>query len=340
LLQSAADQNYAEAQIALGNAYIAGSGVTRDRKKAIQLFTKAASQGSPLGEVMLAIYEQDARKSIKLLTRAAKSGIPEAEVALGDRLVSGNGIKPDYHQAFGLFKSAASKGLIDGFFHLGLCYELGRGVDIDLAAARHHYVRAAECEHPGAQFHLGVLTLRNNRHAEALRWFEKSAARREPLAQQALGRCYFEGIGVQKDPKVSTEWYKKAADSGLAESQNHYGWALACGIGVDVDLVKSAAYFRKAADQGDANGLHNLAVCLEQGNGVERDMSLAAEYFRRSGDAGHPQGQFRFARCLELGLGVTVDLGRAADYYRRAQLHNVPGAEECYQRCSRAARGE
>ena len=48
----------------------------------------------------------------------------------------------------------------------------------------------------------------------------KSAAEQEcPEAQYKLGRCYFFGVGVERDENKAVEWYFKAAEQGNAEAQ-------------------------------------------------------------------------------------------------------------------------
>ena len=42
----------------------------------------------------------------------------------------------------------------------------------------------------------------------------KAAKQGDPDAQYCLGRCYKEGIGVEKNEDMAKEWWHKAADQG------------------------------------------------------------------------------------------------------------------------------
>ena len=46
------------------------------------------------------------------------------------------------------------------------------------------------------------------------------------MAQYALGSCYANGEGVEKDLTEAVIWYRKAADQGLAEAQFNLGFVI------------------------------------------------------------------------------------------------------------------
>ena len=52
--------------------------------------------------------------------------------------------------------------------------------------------------------------------AQARLWYEKAAAKEQPLAQTNLGVMYQIGQGVPQDSGKAREWYQKAADNGYA----------------------------------------------------------------------------------------------------------------------------
>jgi TPR repeat protein len=75
---------------------------------------------------------------------------------------------------------AADQELASAQYSLGLCYELGDGVDEDLGEAVRLYVLAAEQGHDGAQHN--------------------------------LGSCYERGIGVERNLEEAARYYALAAD--------------------------------------------------------------------------------------------------------------------------------
>lgn len=72
-------------------------------------------------------------------------------------------------------------------------------------------------------------------------------------AQHELAGLYFmEGI----------RWCRKSAEQGHAEAQNDLGFCYANGMGVTKNLAEASNWFRKAADQGHTQAYHNLAACV------------------------------------------------------------------------------
>ncbi len=46
-------------------------------------------------------------------------------------------------------------------------------------------------------------------------WYRKAAEQGHAAAQNNLGECYAEGVGVEKDPAQAVVWYRKAAEQGF-----------------------------------------------------------------------------------------------------------------------------
>lgn len=84
--------------------------------------------------------------------------------------------------AFENFKLAADQGYADGQFHLGVCYQHGRGIKIDGIHALKNYKLAADQGHVSAQFCVGV--------------------------------CYRDGIGIKKDVAVAFQFLNKLLIKG------------------------------------------------------------------------------------------------------------------------------
>ena len=95
----AAEQNFAVAQLALGELYIDGKGVTKNYKQALRWLKKAAIQG-----------------------------LSEAQDKLGILYSSGEGVELDYTKAFKWWMMAAKQGNVDVQSDIGIMYEYGNGV--------------------------------------------------------------------------------------------------------------------------------------------------------------------------------------------------------------------
>ncbi len=184
---------------------------------------------------------------------------------------------------------------------LGLCYNYGIGLSIDLVQASKWYREAADRYNVGAMILLadcyarGVGMAKNN--AEAVKWWSKaakqgraadekesdlfidawSAAKEggDPKSETFLGECYLSEKFVFQDSNESAKWYRKAADQGYAKAQYNLGIFYFEGIGVEENKAEAVKWYRKAADQGYADAQYHLASCYYGGNGVATNKAEA-----------------------------------------------------------------
>ena len=114
-------------------------------------------------------------------------------------------------------QKAAEQGDAKAAYQLGQCYEKGRGVKADYAAAVACYRQAAEAGHAEAQY--------------------------------ALAMCYAYGMSIAQDYDEATAWYRKAAEQGHAESQYAIAVNYQYGIGVEQDSAAARRWYQEAAAQ-------------------------------------------------------------------------------------------
>ena len=103
---------------------------------------------------------------------------------------------------------------------MGLCYDQGIGVNVDIETA--------------------------------IYWYEKAAKKGNAIGQTNLGACYWTKAenGMVKNYENAFYWYQKAADQGYAEAQCRLGSCYDQGKGVTQDKIKAKFWYKKAADQG------------------------------------------------------------------------------------------
>ena len=70
-------------------------------------------------------------------------------------------------------------------------------------------------------------------------------------AQYAVGFCYDEGKGFQKDKKEAFYWWLKAAKQGHAKAQVIVAASYYLGEGVDKDEKEALKWLTKAKEQGE-----------------------------------------------------------------------------------------
>lgn len=91
-------------------------------------------------------------------------------------------MEKDPQKAVSLYRAGYERNYSPAACALGLCYELGIGVERDFARAAALYQEAAE--------------------------------RRHPRSTALLANCYEQGRGVERNLRRAAELYRRAADSG------------------------------------------------------------------------------------------------------------------------------
>jgi uncharacterized protein len=121
----------------------------------------------------------------------------------------------DYAAAVTIWRPLAEKGDPEAEFDLGQAYRWGRGVPVNLAAAKTWYERAANQGQVDAQTTLGLLLFQNGDQAEGLKWLKEAAEQDEPRAQLVYGTALVNGDGVTQDPALGYAYVSRAAGQGL-----------------------------------------------------------------------------------------------------------------------------
>ena len=127
--------------------------------------------------------------------------------------------KSDYPAAVAIWRPLAEAGDTDAQFNLGQAYRLGRGVPLDLAAAKIWFERAARNGHLDAQTTLGLLTFQNGDKPAGLKWLKQAADQGEPRALLVYGTALYNGDGVTQDRVLGYAYVSRAAAQGLEPAQ-------------------------------------------------------------------------------------------------------------------------
>src|SRR5690348_10033178 len=128
--------------------------------------------------------------------------------------------RSDYAGAVTIWRPLAEKGDADAQFNPGQAYRLGRGVPINLAAAKTWFERAANQGHVDAQTTLGLLLVQNGDQAEGLRSLKKPADKGEPRAMLVYGTALVNGDSVTQDPALGYAYVSRAASQGLEPAKD------------------------------------------------------------------------------------------------------------------------
>ena len=153
---------------------------------------------------------------------------------------------------------------------------------------------------------------------EAAKWFRKSAVQGFAEAEDGLGVCCRDGIGIPKELAEAVKWFRRAADQGYVDAQANLGACYFDGVGVPKNFVEAAKWSRMAAEQGDAVAQQNLATCYVFGHGVTKDAVGAVRWYRKAADQGLALAQYQLGVCYGQGAGVTQNAVEAVNWYRKA----------------------
>jgi cell division septation protein DedD len=128
--------------------------------------------------------------------------------------------RADYPAAVTIWRPLAGAGDADAQFNLGQAYRLGRGVPLDLAAAKLWFERAARSGHLDAQTTLGLLVFQNGDRVQGLKWLKQAADQGEPRALLVVGTALYNGDGVPQDRVLGYAYVSRAAAQGLEPARD------------------------------------------------------------------------------------------------------------------------
>ncbi len=203
-------------------------------------------------------------------------------------------------------------------FVLGLAYEYGEGVDLDLAQAAH--------------------------------WYELSAQQGFPPAETNLGLLFYEGRGREQSFEEAATWFERAAESGFAAAQTNLGVMHLLGQSMPRDTERARALFELAAEQGDesardlldrlpsqgADGLLQLVEAAEDhrrstkqgaGQAQPRGDQLALTWLERAAREGSVEAQVALGLLLRYGIGTEQDSAAALVWLTLAAEQNSAAAQ-------------
>ena len=130
-------------------------------------------------------------------------------------------------KSFEYFKESAEQGYAPAQYNLGVYYQYGTGIKIDLN--------------------------------KAFIWYKKSAEQGYPSAQNNLGVAYQFGTGIKIDLNKAFIWYKKSAEQGDTRGLINLGLCYQYGTGTKIDLEKAKKYYQKAlSSSNDENEKNNI----------------------------------------------------------------------------------
>ena len=253
----------------------------------------------------------DPIKSAQWIARAAQQGHPGAETLLAYYYEQGHGVPKDYGQMLLWLRKALAQNYPDAMFHMGRLYTTGKGVPRDPDAGRQWFRKAADAGSTDA-----IVALREDKeyeltspardafnrayeayqakdYARAAALYRQAADAGNPGAMSTLGTLYRTGLGVAKNPQTAMQLYRQAAAKGWARADAQIGFAYEFGEAVAQDWTEAAKWCAQGARQYEQLGLYCLGRDYQFGIGVPQDRERAIRYFDLA-DAQGRDGQSKF----------------------------------------------
>ena len=242
-------------------------------------------------------------------------------------VAEGRGEATDTAPLRAFLEKSAQAGYADAAYELGNGLIDGRFGKPERATGLHWLERAAELDHPLAQYQLAWQGLAAEKRVQ---WLERAARLGYTPAEFYLGMAYAYGDGVAADDKAAVDWYRQAAEKGYVEAQSSLAWRYFQGVTLPQDETLGIAWSRKAAEQGNELSMKNLAArLLVRPDGASRDEALA--WMKRLAEAGHSQyqnylGNVYSGQFPEFGTRL-LNYGEALSWWRKAAAQGNGAAE-------------
>lgn len=282
--------------------------------------------GVPKDSLMVLKLSQYA---VRLCKKQAKKGDSDAQLNMGRALIQLRN-KEDSISALKWTLKSARQGNLYAMYNLGMWYREGIAVDKDMETSINWLQKAAIGGLGIAQQYLGNLyeyggAPLNKDMGKAFYWYSKAAGQGLLLAKLDQVVFYHDGIGVEKNLKLSYELMKEAVDhyfnsptyfhgislrSYIAETQRIpaaclcIGEGYANGIGFEQDFVRAAEYYTKGAELGNAESMNSLANLYKEGNGVIKSPSKAIELYKRAAALGNDYAMTNLAVEYDSGENI------------------------------------
>lgn len=270
--------------------------------------------------------------------------------------ITGKKVPRDPVTAAILFKQVADAGYPNGMFGLAELMYRGEGIAKDEERAFRYYESAAVTGHPASLFRLGTIMAIEGPHFDLERsreYFEKCVSLGLTMADVALGDLYFDGRGVEPDPKKALEHYLTAANGGDPLGMMRCGYMYEFGFGTEIDEKTSCYFYTKAAaeqipeamikvaqlaydgkipggkeesirwysrcaEMGYVSAMVNLGTIYYEGDGVQVDFEKAFSLYSAAAEAGDADAMFMVGRMYTSGMGVEADPAKGFEAFNKA----------------------
>lgn len=232
------------------------------------------------------VDEKDYRKkALELYKKAAQAGSTLAHKTLASIYAEGIGTITDHVKARKHLLTAAKQGAKDCQLEIGLTFLFGKNVKQDFTKARRWLQTAQDNQQLAATFYLAYLDTMGAApiisEGETILRLQKLALAGNSNAMFALGVAELVGYGFTSIDAVSAfKWIKRAADAGVPAAQMLYGKDVLNGIHFEANTDMGLSYLNASSQQGFEAATLEIARYKvqdsERGNEYSEGMEMLA----------------------------------------------------------------
>jgi TPR repeat protein len=148
----------------------------------------------------------------------------------------------------------------------------------------------------------------------------------------SCGRCYHDGLGVERDHARAVSLFREAAAKGDAPAMGNLGLSYSFGQGIPRDEALAVSWWENAAALGEANAQYHLGVAIMYGtHGTQKNTARGLELLNASATQGHTEpvaeAQFAADMCKIEGSNVMpVDIQGDKELVRASAAQGHPEA--------------
>jgi TPR repeat protein len=299
-LIQAAKNDFIDAQRFLGECFGSGEcNIKKNDGESFKWYMKAAKQNDAWSQFQIGGFYESGKGTEKNLLKAfhwySKSNTTLAIYKTGTFLQEGIGVKKNSYQAyqtlklnqesdhipslvslailcdelgkleksFSLFEKSSALGDSFSAYQLAICYEYGKGVDLDELKAFELYLSLEKLNYPASFYKLGTF--------------------------------YEDGIAVNVDDEIAFNYYLNGSTLNHIDSIKKVALFYEIGIHVKENKNEAFKYYLRAAKLGDLDskyfvGLHYKSM---------KNLKDAFSWFQSAGTRGHAESQYHCGMILK-----------------------------------------
>lgn len=345
LLSQSANLGYVQALNDLGDLYFNGELAPKHMGKAYEYFLKASQNGSGYGSYSCGFIlmkgssdiPRDIEKGLSMFRLAVEQNYKAATRDLARYYYSleteeDNRKALDYYLQYIEYNPKDT----DTLLHIGLIYESGLGVPLNIDLARRYYERAAEQDETGMAYNFLGGTYMNDEETEsnerkAVHYFQKAIELGNTNAMFRISYYLHNGKGgLQVDIPREIELLTEASKRGNHQATYRLGLLFEDNeSGMAQNLELSVKYFQLAADNGILAAINKMGELYLFGEVIPANLTKAISCFTAASEQGYGKASYWLGRLHTDGIGqLEKDTQKAMNYYRKAIEQGYEEARE------------